>query len=278
MRFDAYAGNVYGGDRPEAIAEVVGFSVKGRVQRGKPRGRYSDVFEVRDAETPVGWFGWDRVLGATYFEAKGERTPDVVGALRRHWAEDHTVSRVDACEDFDGPGAFDVLKRRALDGLDPRVKAITIAPEPGRGDGRTFYLGSPGGVALCRQYEAGLMRDRAHLLRPHWVRQELEVRPPKARDKRAAAKWSSVDVWGASAWSAALALRTLRLEVPRVVVQAPPDTVTSTQRYVGTAFRRMWQEMLADYGSWECIGREFEALWAEDDRLAAATDAASARH
>ena len=84
MRFDAYAGNVYGGTRCSEVAEMVAIASHARVERGKPRGRYNDVFDIKDGSQPVGWIGRDQMLETAYFEFKGERTPLTSEAIRKH--------------------------------------------------------------------------------------------------------------------------------------------------------------------------------------------------
>ena len=108
MKWDAYAGNV-SGSKPEEVGELLAFGVRGRLERGRPRGRYHDVFEVKDGPEQVGWVGHDSRLDTAYFEFKGVRTPEVVSAIRKHWKTTHRVSRMDACEDYNAPGAFDQL-------------------------------------------------------------------------------------------------------------------------------------------------------------------------
>ena len=59
------------------------------------------------------------------------------------------------------------------------------------------------------------------------------------------------------------------VEVPRF---APPSTVPTFERttlYLARAFRRHLGEMLDDFGSWECVGRELEAVWKADDQAKA---------
>ena len=47
---------------------------------------------------------------------------------------------------------------------------------------------------------------------------------------------------------------------------SPPKGFTVTVE----AFRRHWDQMLLDFGSWTCIGREIEAIWQADDDAARA--------
>ena len=263
MRWDAYAGNI-AGTPPAEVAEVLGFAVHGRVERARPRGRYGQVLEVKDGPTPVGWVAHDPMLDTAYFELKGERTPDGVACIRRHWADRHGVSRMDACEDYDAPGAFDSLVR-LLDGAkDPRVKSDEIRPRDGD-RGRTIYYGSPTSRVYVRCYEAGKMRERLHYGRPDWARAEAQVRPGKAVEKRLAASVTPLQAWGFGAWTQRAAEALSQVEVPRFAPEVIPPTFDRTTLYLARAFRRHLEEMQADFGSWACIGAEFEAVWRADD-------------
>lgn len=264
MKLDAYAGNVYGGSRPEEVATMVAWGAACRVDRGKPRGRYHDVFEVLDGADMVGWVGHDRGLEATYFELKGAATPQTAAAVRKHWPDDHGVSRLDSCEDFREGDSYERLQGIFLGALDPRVKAREIAPLTGD-DGRTTYVGSAQSRVMARLYEAGKMRERAHFNAPDWVRAEVQVRPGKAAEKRLAAKLDAAQAWGFSAWSQRVAHALGAAEVGRYSPPSMPVEFDRTTLYIARAFRRHFEQMALDFGSWECIGREFEAVWAGDD-------------
>jgi hypothetical protein len=268
MRFDAYCGNVRG-LHAEQVAEVVAFSCKARVERGKGRRRYSDVFEVKDGNLPVGWCGTDTVLEAAYFEFKGTATPQAVASIRKHWAAPaHTVSRLDSCEDYDDPEAFNRLVAIVDANADPRVQADMIAPRNGN-RGRTFYWGTRQSQAMVRVYEAGLMKDRLHFGRPHWSRAEAELHPHKSLLKLAAAALSPVDAWGLSGWTQRVAEQLCQVDVPRFAVPQEPPRFDKTTLYLARAFRKHWETMLEDYGDFECIGRELREVWRLDDEAEA---------
>lgn len=272
MRFDAYAGNVSAAS-PEEVATMAAWSVSGRIERGRPRGRYHDVFEVKDGLEGVGWVGHDAQLDAAYFEFKGARTPDTAGAMRKHWPMRHTVSRLDSCEDFDAVGAFRLLVRLMDQAKDPRVKSQAITPRDGD-RGETIYWGSPTSRVMVRVYEAGKMKERLHFGKPNWARAEAQIRPGKALEKRAAAQISPLDAWGFSAWSMRAAERLSHVEVQRFERVEEPPTFERTTLYLARAFRRHFESMLEDHGDWECVGRELAAVWAADDEAKARAKAA----
>jgi len=247
------------------LAEVVAFGCKARVERGKGRRRYSDVFEVRDGNLGVGWCGTDGTLGAAYFEFKGTATPQAVSTIRKHWpAPEHTVSRLDACEDYDQEGACDRLVALVDSLADPRVHADVIAPRNGN-RGRTFYWGTRQSQAMVRVYEAGLMKDRLHFGKPHWARAEAEMHPHKSVLKVAAAALSPVETWGLAGWTQRVGEQLCQVEVPRFAVPQDPPRFDKTTLYLARSYRRHWETMLEDFGDFECIGREFREIWRLDD-------------
>lgn len=263
MRFDAYAGNV-SGSSPEEVATMAAWAISGRIDRARPRGRYHDVFEVKDGAEAVGWVAHDYQLDTAYFEFKGERTPYTSGAIRKHWSTGHTVSRLDSCEDYNEAGAFERLVRVLDDAKDPRVKSDEIRPRDGD-RGRTIYWGSTTSRVMVRCYEAGKMKERLHYGRPNWSRAEAQVRPGKALEKRAAAQITPLEAWGFAAWSKRAAEALSMCEVPRFAPPSVAPEFDRTTMYLARAFRRHFEEMKADFGGWACIGAEIESIWRRDD-------------
>jgi hypothetical protein len=267
VRFDAYAGNVRSGVCAAELSETVARGSDARVSRGRPRGRYSDVFELADGSLPVGWIGLDQQLDAIYFEFKGERTPQASASIRK-WFPSHTVSRFDSCEDFDAPGAFKQIVGIMDDAKDPRVQSLAMTPRDGD-RGETIYFGSTSSRAMVRCYEAGKMKDRLHFGRPHWARAEAQIRPGKSAEKALAARLSPVQAWGFAAWTKRAAEVLCQVEVERFAPQTVPGSFDRTSLYLARAFRRHLTEQLELFGDWECIGREIEAIWALDDKVEA---------
>lgn len=275
MKFDAYNGNVWNGAFASEVAEVIAHECSSRVERGRPRGRYSDVFDIKDGTLPVGWVARDHVNNTAYFECKGVLTPQSSDAIRKHYAGAHTVSRLDSCEDFDELGAFERLVELADLCKDPRVHSLLLAPRDAD-RGRTINYGSPKSRLMMRLYEKGKMKEQLHAARPNWARAEVEVRPGKAAEKRLAASITPLDAWGFAAWSQRLAERLANVDVTRFAPVTQPACYDKTTLYFARAFRRHITEKLADLGDWVCIGREVQAIWDADDEAKRNTDAAIA--
>jgi hypothetical protein len=91
------------------------------------------------------------------------------------------------------------------------------------------------------------------------------VRPGKAAEKVRAATVSPLDAWGFAAWARRAAERLEHEEVARYVMPKNMVTFDKTTLYLARAFRRHFETMLQDFGDWECIGREVQAVWAADD-------------
>lgn len=263
MKFDAYAGSVSAAGSHE-VAAILAKDLSARLEPGNARGRYQDVFEVRDGHEPVAWVGLDRASEAVYFEGKGSRTPDLVGALRSRWPDRHRVTRMDACQDFEGPEVFGQL----LEVLDThrhrRVKSREISPRFAD-TGRTVNYGTRGGRSFIRLYEAGKMEERAHFGRPDWVRLELEYRPHKPTEKDGAARIDPLQVWGVTEWTRRAAEQLTREAIQRIEFAVEAPSFDTTTLYLARTFRRHLHELLEDLGDWTCLGREFEQIWTLDD-------------
>lgn len=264
MKFDAYAGNIWDG-RMEQVAELIAHRTKARLERARPRSRYGAVLEVFDGAAPIGWVADDPVNHCAYFEFKGCRTPDVASALQADLAPgSFNVSRADVCEDFDEPGAHrrlvalvDATKR------DDRVESLAMTPRNGD-RGETIYWGSPKSAMRVRCYEKGKQAENLHLGRPNWARLEAQVRPSKSVQKSLAASLSPLAMWGFASWSKNVAEAITGLELARFAPPQEAPQFDRTTMYLARTFQRHFKEMLEDFGSWECVGREIEAIWAQD--------------
>ena len=135
-------------------------------------------------------------------------------------------------------------------------------------DGRTWAVGSRGGVSYLRLYEAGKHPDRLAFNRPNWVRPELEVRPQYGRDKLAASTMQPVDFWGFSGWSHTVGQAITKTTIARFEPMVRKYSHDKTTQYIATTFRRHLEEMFVNG---EDIGRTFAQIWEEDDEFARIT-------
>lgn len=266
MRFDAYAGTIRKVEF-DHVATSIGASIGGIVCKGQAKRRYGDVLDIELGGRQAAWVGFDRGNGTVYFEGKGETSPALVRAVRTHFPG-HTVARADVCEDYDQEGAFDRLVGLVRLTKGPRVKGAYVRLPDEVEEGKTWAAGVRGSVAYVRAYEAGKMPERLHLCRPHWARLELEARPHTPAAKLAASTMCPVEFWGFAAWTHRVGELIAQIDVPRFVPESRDYSHDKTTLYLARGFRRHWVEMLQDLGDWECIGREMQQVWAEDDAVA----------
>lgn len=259
VRFDAYTATMRGAKPDDLVSILAGQAGTGSaVSMGRGFHTFTDRLSVKDASgAEIGAVQWggERQEGRIMFEVKGEHTPQAVEALRASYP--HRVTRVDACADFDAPGAFDALlipvievkKRRRIMG----GKAGDWEDFPEKG--RTQYLGSKSSPVRMRLYEKGLQPEYAHLNRPDWARIETQVRPAKDA-KNEFASLSPIEVWGAARWTREIAAAVLQQHVD-------PHPAGTTYRLTEqeTALRWMCKQygahlvgLAQDLGSWECVG------------------------
>jgi len=231
------------------------------------------VIDIDVGGRQAAWVGMDPGNGLVYVEGKGETSPDLVASIRTHWPG-HSCSRLDAAEDYKGEGSFERLQAciraaalRPARGAAPVLGYTAFPDDPVKGRTWGSMARGKGTVAYLRLYESGKIPERAH-----WgldaVRAELEVRPHSAAHKRLAARLSPVEVWGMAAWSHRVAEALTSVDVPRFLSPVSPYTQEKTTLYLARTYRKHWQEMLSDFGSWECIGREFGEVWRLDDESA----------
>lgn len=188
----------------------------------QPRHGYSHGAVIRAGEIDLLRLLWGGNQGAPLnASASGHQTMPFLKWARGRFPH-HSVTRADACIDFESPEAWIVLLDRAID-----VKRDHKLSSREQGDwldggvkGRTFYLGAPSSDVQFRLYEKGKKEGAG----PDWVRAEVQVRPRKLA-RQACATAQAPEVWGFSRWSAALRERFGCSEVERMareVVQKQP--------------------------------------------------------
>lgn len=272
MRFDWYAATVPG-VHPMALVTDLCRDLGGQAVEGRRRLGYSQTFRIVSpredvlAEVLVG-----AVDGSTrepHAVSTGDTAPDFAQALReRHPA--HRVSRLDAAQDFDEPGAFDRLTQAMQVVADDRqLKGQWITPLDPE-DGATFYLGATSAAVRVRAYQKGLQLRKEmlpqlrHTVSPDWARLEVQVRPPKSAVKEAAAAVTPDGAWGFSPWSQELARSAMALDVARV--EAPTwrerqGDDEKTMDWMLRQYGRHLDRMAGDLGGWDVLGLTMRDRW-----------------
>lgn len=183
----------------------------GGIEQGRPLDGYLDSYiVVRDGVRLVACFngGTGGAKGSSHFECKS--TAGEVYPLLQVMYPHHSVSRLDAAEDFTGQGAYGFLESM-LTKVCSRHN-VSMAPfgeghvrPDGRRDtlkGRTWYCGSKNSVFRIVLYEKGKEQlGKGVVADPNWVRLEARVRPVSK------SKWSlghpnlkPIDLLGCSRW------------------------------------------------------------------------------
>lgn len=216
--------------------------------------------------------GNDTLFKIHFGGQNSEHGPNVVGSgsaaqpladvLRARFP--HRVSRLDSCEDYYHPKAYNYLRSLALKiAKEQRVQCREIVkPLPDSDDGRTLYLGSQTSSVSMRIYEKGKQLG----VEGDWVRAELQVRPQKDV-KHFASMMDSTEVWGLSKWSHAMALQLGKSGLQRVQAQVYQQSDHDrAYRFMLKQYRKVLEQMHASHGSPEAVGAQiFHDLACADD-------------
>lgn len=262
MRFDWYSATVHA-EAEEVLATLVGPLGDLRdVQPGRGMHGYIRGAEVVRGDRKFASVWWGGNGDGVHVQATGEEAAETSQRLRDAYPE-HAVTRVDVCEDYTAPGAWDVLSKLALDTADEFGIRVNMAGDWHRcRDGRTVYVGAPSSVARLRVYEKGIQLEQD----PDWVRVELVTRP-KGMDARArCATAAPAEFFGSSRWSVRLAERLGAGEIARMrcgTVYRDSDferTMTAMLRQYGPTLKLLEQM----HGSREAASAE---VWSRLDKL-----------
>lgn len=272
VRFDAYSATTTeakAADLVQVLADAGGLGAMHKLRQGKGFHTFGERIGISNANGvewgSVQWGGkqGDRVM----IEVKGEDTPKAVEALRSRFQ--HRCTRVDACADFDAPGAFE----RLLEACQHVKQGHRLKGEK-QGDwedfpelGRTLYLGARASVCRVRLYEKGKQPEYRHLERPDWARIEVQVRPAKEA-KSEFARLSPMEVWGASAWTRELAAKVLQEHID-------PHPAGTTYRLTQRDAALEWMckqygphlvDLANELGGWDCLGLTLREILQQQQR------------
>lgn len=258
MRFDWYAATVQ--DSAPEVVERVAVGLGAKVVAGRALHGYSNGYDFRRDGSTVARALTGGRNGFPHVWASGDDADEFVPLVRSSWPERHRVTRLDAAEDFDAPGAWDRLYSAALALADERHLKIDQAGDWHRlEEGRTFYVGGRKSAVFARLYEKGkqlrgLAVEGAPDISADLVRLELQVRPEGAA-RYVAARCEPEDAYGFSEWGRELARRVYGLEVDRVHIKERRES--DDERALAWLVRQYGDHLgrLADrMGSWESAG------------------------
>lgn len=294
MRWDWYQATVKR-EAPEDVLRHLCASLGAERRASKGQHGYPMGCELVDGQGIVlaraNWGGRNVWLNVG---ASGPAAVELAAALRAMPA-DHGVTRMDACEDFDGPGTFDRLIRIALDFVGEYGLTVNQAGDwiTGGQLGRTLYIGAPSSAVRVRIYEKGkqlraIGAPGAEDVSLDLVRVEVQVRPE--RDARfEAARTAPSGAFGFSRWTQELHARLWGSDVPRVFMQQHRESDDDRAfRHMSRQYAATLTRLAAVEGGWAHLGARLQrAVMAamEDDldrsegpepRLPAPFDAAAA--
>ena len=180
---------------------------------------------------------------------------------------EHSVSRLDAKEDFGDPGAFDVMLPVLLRAAKKhRVQVDTRGDHLLRMQARTVYLGAKSSAVQCRQYDkAAELRSQfanepAKLLQvpEHLTRLEVQVRPETYAVKLAFAQIEPLEAMGSSQWMRDVWRDLSGVELTPVQVTKPWRAADDDRSYayVLSVFGSMFARRMEDHGSWAAFGAQ----------------------
>lgn len=261
MRFDWYQATIP--DHPLDVVSAVHerLAPGGLVQEGRGQNGYRQTFTVRQSDgdrVAVVMCGGNNGAHPNAM-ASGSVAHPFASLVRELWPA-HKVTRMDSAEDVAEEGAYDLLEGvcRTL-AQERSLKGRRILPDD-PAEGRTYYIGSPSSDVRTRLYDKtaearrSLPPERYHEIPDHWARIEAVVRPRKEAGY-VAASLTPEQAWGCSAWTHELARRLFSLDVARIEMQAGRESDHErAYRFLLQQYGPTLRRMVADLGSWECVG------------------------
>lgn len=187
-------------------------------------------------------------------------------AILREVFPDHSPSRIDVKEDFEGAGVFDRVLPSLVDAAARhRVKVGCQGDHYLTKQGRTLVLGSRQSAVVLRAYDKAfelrskLSRDPVRLLQvpEHLTRLEVEVKPPNdMMIRRALAQAEPSAFMGVSplvrdAWQAFGGEAVAPMRVTKAWRVSDDDRAYA---YMLSAFGALLTRRAEDLGSWDCLG------------------------
>jgi hypothetical protein len=281
--FDWYQGTVSAGV-DDVVEALMGLAERADLKHFKGLQGYATRTMVMDDGETVGqvWHGGSHPLPHVVFTSDAA----VAGAELIRAKFEHTVTRLDAKEDFGDEGAFDRILPALLEAARKhRVKVDTRGDHLLRKEARTVYLGAKSSAVQCRQYDkaAELRSQFAHepakLLEvpQHLTRLEVQVRPQTHAVRQSFAAISPMEAMGCSQWMRDIWNDIAGLELEPVKVTKPWRSSDDDRAYAYLlgAFGGLLTRRMGDHGSWAALGMQLgddiAARVAADRRLKGGT-------
>jgi len=224
LKFDAYTCSVF--VDPELFLGSLVHHFDAEISKASPSNGYDEAVQINVPRFNPIRVQWGVRYDGVYCSTMGVTAPRLVEFLRREFP-DHSVSRVDACEDYTAPHSWDYLVSQALAVADQAGVKVHHEGDWFRGErGRTLYFGSKSSVYQICLYEKGKQLGGD----PNWVRLEFRLRP-QSRDKARVSTATPYQVASAARWGATLMERLSPLAPDRTMAPTyPPEGDLSRRR------------------------------------------------
>lgn len=243
------------------------------IEPGKPLHGYQEAYHlVRGEVLLCACFtaGTGDALGSCCFEAK--HTAEEVYPVLQDMFPKHAIARLDAAEDYSGPGTWD-----KIEGIVTRIcgeHRVTMAPygeghvrPDGTRDetkGRTWYCGSKSSPYRVVIYEKGLQKLAEGVpADPTWVRVEVRIKPnSKAKRLLGSVRLVPAQLYGASRWGMALGEALGMEDIERMVIGSvwKPSEREAVALKIVRMFDRGMEQLLDQVGTPEEVGRLLYAV------------------
>lgn len=257
-----------GEDRFEKTVAELAQRLGGDIEIGEALNGYSQGFHiVRDGEVLLRCLTRGAGSAADTSQFLAASTASEVYPIFQELYPKHSVSRLDACEDYSGAGTWDKLEALVTEVCS--LHKVTMAPfgeghvrPDGTRDatkGRSWYCGSKNSPFRIVIYEKGLEQIAKGIPdEPTRVRLEVRIRPSsKSKEFVGSSGLMPIDLFGMSRWGLEVAKRLGVAELKRMAIGSvwrPTECEEVAQKIV-KMFDRGMDRLLEQYGSPEEVGR-----------------------
>lgn len=252
-----------------SLAKLLGADI----EAAKPMNGYQEAYQVvRGEELLCLCFtaGTGGAAGSSCFEAR--HTAQEVYPHLQDMFPKHAVARLDAAEDYSGPGTWDRIER-----IVTRIcgeHQVTMAPygeghlrPDGTRDetkGRTWYCGSKKSPFRVVIYEKGLQKLAEGIpADPTWVRVEVRIQPNStAKRLLGSLRLLPAHLYGMSKWGKALGEALGMEDIERMAIGTvwKPSEREAVALKIVRMFDRGMEQLLDQVGTPEEVGRLLYAV------------------
>lgn len=197
-QFDWYAASISANPHDVLTCLEASFDLSS-IQATTPKNGYERAYSVVRGSTVLArvQFGGSSVGARVWACATGDQAQPFAKVVRDNF-HGHHLLRADVAIDYDEEGAWDSLSALAIQTADQyKLKVQHVGDFHRQKDGRTINIGSRTSAAYQRTYEKGKQLGMS----PHWVRQELELKPQNHEARLLYGLVSPEEMYQATKWT-----------------------------------------------------------------------------